>query len=82
VGLWSEAGLLAPGPTIRAFPIRRAADQWLRLVALRLAPPVTVAGPRRIRTGFPSPPTVIYEAILQGGEVRIEARELLALSLV
>jgi hypothetical protein len=22
VGLWSEAGLLAPGPTLRAFPCR------------------------------------------------------------
>jgi hypothetical protein len=25
MGLWSEAGFLAPGPTLRAFPTRRAA---------------------------------------------------------
>jgi cob(I)alamin adenosyltransferase len=49
--LWSEGGLLASGPTLRAFPapIR---DQWLAF-ALRRASPVTVAGPRRILTGFP-----------------------------
>src|SRR5450755_539730 len=49
----SEAGLLAYGPTSRAFPVA-ARHQWL---VLRLASPITVAGPRRIFTGFPSPPT-------------------------
>ena len=52
--LWSEAGLLAYGPTRRAFPGTRR-----RPVAhLRLASPITVAGPHRSLTGFPSPPTV------------------------
>jgi cob(I)alamin adenosyltransferase len=37
----------------RAFP-DRAAVQWL----MRWASPVTVAGPRRICTGFPEPPTL------------------------
>ena len=59
VGLRSEAGLLAPGPTPPRLPVPPEADRWLRARgALRQASPVTVAGPRRIRTGFPSPPTV------------------------
>src|SRR5690242_558031 len=49
VSAWrSEAGLLAYGPTNRAFPAT-SRHQW-RFV--RLASPITVAGPRRIRTGF------------------------------
>ena len=51
---WSEAGLLAPGPISRAFPA--AARRPVAVV--RLTSPVTVAGPRRIRTGFPWPPTL------------------------
>ena len=49
----SEGGLLASGPSLSA-PSRPADAQWPALdAALRWAPPVTVAGPRRIRTGFP-----------------------------
>ena len=61
LGLWSEAGLLAPGPTISRLPgIASSRSQWLRGVrACELASPVTVAGPRRIHTGFPWPPTPI-----------------------
>ncbi len=43
-----------PGLPLRAFPARRVAERWLRAVsAPRWASPVTVAGPRRILTGFP-----------------------------
>ena len=55
ISAWRSAtGLLADGPTSRAFPATRR-HQWR---FLRLASPITVAGPRRIFTGFPSPPTL------------------------
>src|SRR3984885_3326729 len=54
LALRSEAGLLAFGPTGRAFPAdSTSASGFLE----RPASPITVAGPRRIPTGFPSPPT-------------------------
>ena len=51
MALRSEAGLLAPGLPVAA-PSREGLSGLLRL-----AYPVTVAGPRRTCTGFPSPPT-------------------------
>jgi len=59
-------GLSAGGrsPGSRAYPSapsrarRRRAGGCVLHGTPRWASPVTVAGPRRIRTGFPSPPTV------------------------
>ena len=52
--LRSEGGLLASGPTSRAFPARAWRASGCGLDGrVRWASPVTVAGPRRIRTGFP-----------------------------
>src|SRR3954454_22874620 len=48
------AGLLAPGLVVRAFPwpVWAAVAATLRVACGRVLP-VTVAGPRRIHTGFP-----------------------------
>jgi hypothetical protein len=46
--LWPEAGLLAPGPTCRAFPALVAP-----VASCGWPHPVTVAGPRRSFTGLP-----------------------------
>src|ERR1700691_3266058 len=57
VGLWSEVGPLAPGPTCRAFPIRRAADQWLRFRAAAGIPGHSGGGPPGLhRLPLPPPP--------------------------
>jgi len=55
MGLRPAAGLLAPGPTPPRLPDRRWRIGGSRAHAPRRASPVTVAGPRRIRPGFPSP---------------------------
>ena len=55
---WPEAGLLASGPTVSRLPGPRVRGPVAALCErVRVASPVTVAGPRRFRTGFPSPPT-------------------------
>src|SRR4051794_13611523 len=59
----SEAGLLAPGSDLVA--PSRAALRHSDVV--RRASPVTVAGPRRIHTGFPWPPTRVV-----GGDVTVK----------
>jgi hypothetical protein len=74
VGLWSEAGLLAPGPTLRAFPIRRAADQWLRLRAASGIPGHS-GGSAPDSHRLPLTTDRMNENSLQAGEVGVEARE-------
>ncbi len=72
--MWSEAGLLAPGPTLRAFPIRRAADQWLRFRAATGIPGHS-GGSAPDSHRLPFATDRINEDSLQGGEVSVEARQ-------
>jgi hypothetical protein len=74
VGLWSEAGLLAPGPTLRAFPIRRAVDRWLRLRAA-VGIPGHSGGSAPDSHRLPLTTDRMNVNTLQAGEVRVEARE-------
>jgi hypothetical protein len=72
--LWPEAGLLAPGPTPRAFPTRRAADQWLRLRAA-IGIPGHSGGSAPGSHRLPFTTDRMNATILQAGEVGVETRE-------
>jgi hypothetical protein len=63
-GLWAFGlGQVSWLPGLPSAPSRSALRVTVAarfLHAPRRASPVTVAGPRRILTGFPSPPTVLF----------------------
>ena len=65
----SEGGLLAPGPTSRAFPARVATPVAAAVRPRAVASPVTVAGPRRSHTGFPVHRPCLSRAMLYRPEV-------------
>ncbi len=72
--MWSEAGLLAPGPTIRAFPIRRAVDQWPRYrAAIGIPGHSGGSAPDLHRLPFTTDRMNVNS--LQAGEIAVEARE-------
>ncbi len=72
--MWSEAGLLAPGPTLRAFPIRRAVDQWLRFRAA-IGIPGHSGGSAPDSHRLPLATNRMNVNTLQAGEIGVEARE-------
>ena len=63
-----------PGLPLHAFPIRRQRVGGRACSRVRWAPPVTVAGPRRILTGLPLTTDRVVERILphagRGGSAR------------
>jgi hypothetical protein len=79
--LWSEAGLLAPGPTLRAFPIRPAADQWLRFRAA-IGIPGHSGGSAPDSHRLPSATNRMNVNSLQAGEIGVETHERRTLSVV